>query len=299
MASTATVPLNFQTRDTSAIDADVEYAIRVARFYVGHVSKLCSELTGLRILEIGPGINFGPQLILASFGAKMTVADRFLAPWDDNYHPPFYRRLRAAWDGPTAAIDAVIVAGGHVSEAITTISEPAESLISVPDGSFDLVLSNAVLEHVLDLPAVCRELARVTRIGGLNSHQIDFRWHTDPSHPLEFLLWDEETFQSSFAEEMGQKGNRWRPGEAEALFRMAGFDFLSKGVDTPTDPNYLRDFIPRLRASRSIYRNWPESDLRTVGVRFVMKRTNRALTRLWGGAQHFVGEGRKHVAAML
>lgn len=42
-----------------------------------------------------------------------------------------------------------------------------------PDAHFDIVLSNAVLEHVEDCPAVAAELARVTRPGGLSYHL----WH--------------------------------------------------------------------------------------------------------------------------
>ena len=41
------------------------------------------------------------------------------------------------------------------------------------DGSFDVVLSNAVLEHVQDCDQVASELARITRPGGITHHL----WH--------------------------------------------------------------------------------------------------------------------------
>ncbi len=43
----------------------------------------------------------------------------------------------------------------------------------VPDDSFDVVMSNAVLEHVMDMDRLVRELHRVTRAGGISYHL----WH--------------------------------------------------------------------------------------------------------------------------
>lgn len=51
-------------------------------------------------------------------------------------------------------------------------------------GSVDFVLSNAVMEHVADLPAAYRATWNLLRPGGFASHQIDFR-----SHGL-FRAWD-------------------------------------------------------------------------------------------------------------
>jgi SAM-dependent methyltransferase len=51
-------------------------------------------------------------------------------------------------------------------------------------GSIDFLLSNAVMEHVADLPDAYASMARWLRPGGFASHQIDFR-----SHGL-FRAWD-------------------------------------------------------------------------------------------------------------
>jgi hypothetical protein len=48
--------------------------------------------------KIGSGLSFAPQLALASYGARVTVAGPFLKRWDQNYHPEFYRQFRAKWD---------------------------------------------------------------------------------------------------------------------------------------------------------------------------------------------------------
>jgi len=45
------------------------------------------------------------------------------------------------------------------------------------NGRFDLIVSNAVLEHVTDPPKIWEELKRLTKVGGVMHHIIDFRDH--------------------------------------------------------------------------------------------------------------------------
>lgn len=61
---------------------------------------------------------------------------------------------------------------------------PAGAMRAGDAGSADFVLSNAVMEHVADLPEAYRAMAAWLRPGGYASHQIDFR-----SHGL-FKHWD-------------------------------------------------------------------------------------------------------------
>ena len=48
---------------------------------------------------------------------------------------------------------------------------PAHSMGEVPDASVDVVISNAVLEHVGQLPQAARELFRITAAGGEGFHR--------------------------------------------------------------------------------------------------------------------------------
>jgi hypothetical protein len=72
--------------------------------------------------------------------------------------------------------------------------QPIERLGLLDGQQFDLIVSNAVLEHVFDFASACRMLAMLTRIGGVNSHQIDFRDHLNFERPLEFLLRSDTRF---------------------------------------------------------------------------------------------------------
>ena len=254
-------PANIVRRSPEQMNGDVSYAIELTNHYLSHISAVGLRPEGLRFLELGPGINFAPQLVLASMGAKVTVADRFLVPWDEDYHPAFYRAFRERWRTEVPAIGRVLREGAHVAEVITSSANPAENLTGVPTASFDLVVSNAVLEHVDSMPAACREMARVTAPGALNLHQIDFRDHKDFVRPLEFLTMPDDEFNAIFTWKNGERGNRWRLSETQSAFEQAGFELLGLDVNMQADPNYLEEFLPRLRASSSHYRNWPRNDL--------------------------------------
>jgi hypothetical protein len=266
------VPVNFQAQDPALLDRDVDYAMQVARNYLGQLESAGFSLSNARILELGPGPEFGAQLLIASHGADVTVADRFLAPWDDKYHPDFYRKLRSRWPGPSGALDAVIDAGGYPERAIGRIPLSAEQLGTYGRSQFDCVLSNAVLEHVEELSRVAKNLLQLTKSPGLNQHQIDFRDHRDQSRPLEFLLLSEREQRTLFRSRNGETGNRVRLKQAIAIFEAAGFSVERTENKSLCNETYFAGFLPRLRRSGSAYANWPVEDLRVIGARLVLRK---------------------------
>jgi hypothetical protein len=262
-------PNNFRPRDRASLERDVSYALQVSGHYAARLRSLDVEVAGCHIMELGPGTDFGAQLVLASQGANITVADRFLAPWDEGYHPAFYRLLRSRIDGPAAPLDLVIAANRYPDNAIQQI---AHSIETIREGSYDCVLSNAVLEHVSDLREAAKNLFAITKPGGINIHQIDFHDHRSHEQPLEFLLLDDAEQEALFNEWHGETGNRARLSEAIMAFTNAGFFSCAPDNITCAEPQYFATFLPRLRQAKSRYRDWDEHDLRVTGACLVMKR---------------------------
>jgi SAM-dependent methyltransferase len=265
-------PVNYRRHNSANLNTEIEATVSNADVIRSMLSGWGLQLSSISLLEVGPGPNFGAQLLLSQYGARVTVADRFLAQWDQTYHPLFYSRLRDRVGGDTSLLDAVIVANAYLPEAITLVAAPAETLSGIPDSSIDVVSSNAVLEHVYDLEAACRMFARVTKKGGINSHQVDFRDHSNFDKPLEFLLEGYIASKFIFIKKRGERGNRFRPSELIRFMQSAGFKTVEVDINLTADEAYLRDFIPRLRNSRSKYRNWPEDDLRILGARITARR---------------------------
>jgi hypothetical protein len=272
-------PVNFRERDSSpaAIDADVAYALQVSQVHLDLLAAEGIDPKGKAILELGPGINFGSALLLACHGALPVVADRFLADWDPAYHPRFYAVLRdavAARDTPAdlRPLDGLLGRNGYADGEIRRVWRGVEDLEGVADASVDIVVSNAVLEHLFDLPAACRELGRVSKPHAWGFHQVDFRDHRDFARPLEYLLLADEKFRRVFVERHGECGSQWRPSQMARSFERAGFEVIQFATNMTAKEEYLREFEPRLRKAASRYRDLPISELRTLGGRFVLRR---------------------------
>lgn len=271
--------MNLRLRDSSqpAIDADVAYALQVGRAYLDQFAAEGIDPCGKTVLELGPGINFGSALVLASHGARPIIADRFLANWDTNYHPKFYSALRKslAERDPAAdltPLDRLIEKNAYADVGIGRIERSAEDLRDIADSSIDIVVSNAVLEHLFDLPAACRELGRVSKPLAWGFHQVDFRDHRDFHRPLEILLLGDRKFRRVFAERHGECGSQWRPSEAAEFFEKAGFEMMRFEANMFADEDYLGEFELRLRKSASRYRNMPLAELRALGGLFRLRR---------------------------
>jgi SAM-dependent methyltransferase len=252
---------------SARISAAVEYALNVHALYS---QMLGDNADGLRVLELGPGTDFGPQVLMADRVRAVTLADPYLADWDPDFHPAFYRELRGSV-GASPSLDQVIDEGRH-DGVLRLAQEPAERMTALPDGGFDVVLSNAVLEHVADIEAAAAELRRVSDPGAWHSHQVDFRYHRDFSRPLEHLLWSRWTFERRANAEARDFGCQTRPDEMRAVFEAAGFTVKGAAVSDRAAPDYLDDFMRRVRRRLwSPYRRWPRERLEPIGVRFTLR----------------------------
>ncbi|MFW6127209.1 MAG: class I SAM-dependent methyltransferase [Thermodesulfobacteriota bacterium] len=274
-------PVNFRRPDFSqeAIQRDVEKSLISSNAYLNILLDGLQTIKGKKVLEIGPGTNFGLILSLACHGAQALVADRFLAPWDPDYHPRFYALLRDRlinrWPSiDTTPLDMVLSQGGYPRESISLYPYSLEELSELPDESVDVIISNAVLEHLYDLKSAFTYLARITKPGGLDIHTVDFRDHRDFSRPLEYLLLSDKEFARGFKECHGEHGNRYRPQEMRQLFEQVGFTIKSLQPISVVEEEYLADFLERLRqAEKSRYRHYPVEDLRLmVGTFIVVKQ---------------------------
>jgi SAM-dependent methyltransferase len=275
------LPVNLAKQNSSpeAIANAVDYAISVADGFemwlrnCGPAERRAAArpFADLKVLEVGPGQTLGSAVLLACAGARVTVADRFLARWDSDFHPAFYRALRekvrGRGDEYVAAIDRLLAADAFTPEVIRCHARGCEELWKI-GARFDVVFSNAVLEHVEDLEATVRNLAAVTVRGGHGFHQVDFRDHRDFSRPLEYLTISRDDYQTVRHEAFCEWGCQWRVSTVSNAFAAAGFTQTAY-PNLFADPAYLDDLRPRLHDD---FRTVSEADLAATSAFFAVTR---------------------------
>ncbi|MCB9899018.1 MAG: methyltransferase domain-containing protein [Planctomycetes bacterium] len=256
-------------------DAAVDYASAVADGYVSQLAALGLRPEGLTLLELGPGADLGPALLLAGRGARVTVADPWLADCTAR-HLALYARLAERVEsgdapGHARALRAVLAERRHEA-ALLTLRASAERLgraHGLRPCSFDVCFSNAVFEHVASPLRAARRLFTLTRPGGYGLHQVDFRDHRDFARPLEHLTEGPLARALRRVRHRGAQGSGWRhPAYADAL-RRAGFELLDFEDNLHAAPEYLDEVLPRLRPA---FGRLPRATLAVLSGRFVVRR---------------------------
>ena len=144
---------------------------------------------GKRVLEVGPGDSLGTGLWSLGAGAGSYLAvDRFAVELDQEFEEQALAEIRArmnreAAEAPRAAIS---LGSDRFLYRNDLPIEQAPGLLG--RASFDVIFSNAVLEHVADLEQTLQAMWDLLGPGGVMFHDVDLRSHqTFEAHPLHFL----------------------------------------------------------------------------------------------------------------
>ena len=162
-----------------------------------------SALSGCDVLVIGVGSTFGFALLLLSLGARRVVCiDPFIRNTDRRAEERFAEHLCESIPWPGAKKRAAahlqrarssdgghgfLVDGRHLrfhQVALETAGGPLDH-----DAPFDLIISNAVLEHLKDVELGMRRLKRLLKPAGGMAHAFGFMNHTlfDGVHSQHYL----------------------------------------------------------------------------------------------------------------
>lgn len=186
------------SRTNLMVEERLTYIDQVFADYLTYSGLIADSLQGKRVLEIGPGDNYGVALKFLIAGAgKVVCLDKFFSKRDSKQEHKIYQLLQARVDERERRIIAEAIAlhdgiqtnpcklhciHGTGIEEIATVFDP---------GSFDVIVSRAVLEEVYDLDAAFSAIDKALAPGGVMIHKIDLRDYGMFSryghHPLTFL----------------------------------------------------------------------------------------------------------------
>jgi SAM-dependent methyltransferase len=274
------------THSRFTTDQSLEYIDRVFQEYFSFGNLHTGDVQGAQILEVGPGDNFGVALrFLTAGAAKVTCLDKFYAERDDAHQARIYRALRDRLPAAEAAAFDQIVrwengASGFDESRLrylygVGLEDAADRL---PHGSFDLIVSRAVLTEIPEAERSFHVMDQLLKPGGRMLHKIDLSDYDMLSglgySPLEFLTVPEPIWKS-MASHAGRP-NRRRLGFYRDILQKLGYEsrlhivqlaghreLSGPGrlrIDTisPVLTEELRQIRPRLATP---FRNLPDEEL--------------------------------------
>lgn len=143
------------------------------------------DLVGKRVLEIGPGDNYGVALrFIADGAAQVTCCDRFHVRREVSRQEAIYEALYAKLSSEqrrTLGDDFRDVAVRMPSQnsRLHVIDDVAveDAAKKITGTKFDLIVSRAVMEHVRDIAAAFSAMTALLSPEGVLLHKIDLRDH--------------------------------------------------------------------------------------------------------------------------
>jgi SAM-dependent methyltransferase len=204
------------THEAFSLQQSLDYIDTVFDDYLRYGELRPADLERRRVLELGPGDNYGVALRFLASGAEHVVCvDRFATRRDDAQQDEIYEALRERLGvGATPDPERLRVIEGVAVEEVDELLEAS---------SVDIIVSRAVLEHLYDLDAAFAAMDQVLAPGGLMLHKVDFRDHgmfsDTGANPLTFLTIGERTYRL-MSEHSGRPNRRlidWYRAKLEGL----------------------------------------------------------------------------------
>jgi SAM-dependent methyltransferase len=230
---------------------------------------------GRRVLECGPGDSLGVGVLaLAKGAASYCAIDRFAVSFEPGRESAIFRELLSSLPPEEKRrVEEVIApdAGRYRPR-----SDRLRYFNSIPleeasrrfaKGSFDVIFSNAVLEHVGDVASSLRSMRELLAPGGVMAHDVDLRSHQNfEKHELHFLEYSPALWRA-MTSNTGEP-NRVRLPEYCRILGDLGFVDVAIAVKSRFDPDLVRRVRPRLARP---FRELSEDDL-SVAVFLVTAR---------------------------
>lgn len=286
------------SRAESDLPSELAKIQKIYRQYLHYADWQMGMLTGKRILELGPGINIGVPLMFAADGAEHAAGlDKFVPLQEGAFYSKLYGQLRetlgqhqrANFDGaiqlsPRIALNPkrmTYVYGKDVTECVEKLGS----------GSYDLIVSNAVLEEMYDPTPVFEAQDHLLRPGGMMIHKIDLgdygMFSKHGFHPLEFLTVPDWAYRW-MVESSGQPNRRlvdyYRDAVAKLGYQSSIYITRILGASELREPkiqlqpgtDYSQETIRLVDQIRPDllprYRSLPDSELLVQGLILVARK---------------------------
>jgi len=221
-------------------------------------------MSGKRVLDLGCGQRYPFALQCAADGAEVSALDtNYVRP--DFLPTAFFRTVkhngvkraaksalrRLLWDGryfrALAAGSGGASLRSYQSQIEFVVADPTSARYPLESNAFDLIVSNAVLEHVADVPGFAKEVSRLLDSDGYFWARIHNFYSLSGGHSMEWAFPDENPSRKVPPWDHLRENrfptwtylNRWRPEEYEREFAKHLRVLLFEGVGINHDVGEL------------------------------------------------------------
>jgi SAM-dependent methyltransferase len=262
-------------RAKMSVDEAVAYGVSIFGKIDQEVVKT-GRWNNKKVLEVGPGDSLATGLLCLSRGAASYCAvDRFQVGMDIEFERQVFRKLFESMTSEQQENCRSVVeqlgSTGTVSEDrfVYRNNLPVEDAPKETGfGPFDVIFSNAVLEHVADLPGTLRAFSQLLSSSGIMLHEVDLRSHqTYEKHPLQFLEYPQWLWRMMSSH--NGEPNRWRLPHYCRLLKENGIDPVEISVTESFDTELIELVRPKLC---SMFKAMKTEDLRPAVFRFYFTR---------------------------
>jgi SAM-dependent methyltransferase len=256
---------------------DVERALAWVDGFLADLPEGSRRIANREILVLDAGVSRAEAVLLACLGARVTSVSPHAATWDHSYHGLVFNTLQERLRRDRREFDPrplwrILGAQAFAPETVRAETLDLVHLTGLSElelGTYDLVLSDAVLDRVERVPDALDTLAGVMRQGALGVHRLHFKDSRAGEQPLEMLTLPVESFTEVFRETGGACGNRWRPCALQEEALRAEFDVVDFLEGEQADDATLDDVLPRLHDD---FQGLDRRTLRTLSGTLILRR---------------------------
>ena len=237
--------------DAGQIARAVDYDFSVVGGWLDCLGQYCGDAAGLsgrRVLELGPGADLGVGLILLAMGAaKYTAFDvhNLAESAGGEFYDALFEKLKAQTDIDALRRELALTQDGSPEKLCYKCSGDFD-LSVLDEGSIDLIVSQAALEHFDDLRRTIDQMTKLASPGAVLVCEIDLSTHTRwvrDRDPLNIYRHSE-----AFYNLMKFRGspNRVRPAEYRKMLADAGWSDIQQYPLAVLDDDYMSRVGPTL-----------------------------------------------------
>lgn len=256
-----TKPRTFSVKD---IECSTSYCINVVENWKKALQTYSGRenpFDNMNVLEIGPGPDLGTGLTVMAMGAKSYVAvdkNKLIYKTPPLFYDTLLEKLKAYPGYENARTAFKAFQSNKLNDLFSYIC--GSYLEKLASKKCDLLVSQAVLEHIVDPENVLENLYKIMTPGGLLVHEIDFGTHIgilrdiDPLNHLRYCgrIWDLLKFDGS--------PNRLQLSDYVNIFNETGFKKIETKPLKIYDKRYVQRTLSHLSAR---FRGYPDEDIRT------------------------------------